>query len=485
MAGRTSVYRFGVIAGVLLVSVLATACGTQYRSMSAGPSPRAAVDFIEVASAVMPAVVNISTTRIVRAPDAPPGMDDPAQQREFFGEDFPPGFHAPRARRVTSLGSGVIVSADGYIVTNNHVIAKAEEITVILNDEREFTAKVIGTDPPTDIAVIRIDATDLPVFQWGDSDALRVGEPVLAVGNPFALRSTVTSGIVSAVGRANIGIVDYEDFIQTDAAVNPGNSGGALVNTRGELVGINTAILSGTGGHVGVGFAVPANMARPVMNSLIKTGKVTRGWLGVAIQEVDRDIAEAFGLPDTQGTVVTEVVADSPAASVIRAGDVIRSFDGDPVASSTGLRNRVAQTPPGRTVEIELLRGDERRTVQVAVGEQPRQVARAAPGEAVPGEEPEPASPLAGLTVSPLTPDVASKLGVSPETEGVVITNVPPASAAAAAGVQPGDVIQEVNRKPVTSVDDLRRIDEELGDAETALLFVNRRGNQLFLVVRS
>ncbi|HEU5338651.1 MAG TPA: trypsin-like peptidase domain-containing protein, partial [Sulfuricaulis sp.] len=304
----------GVIAGIvfssrtdLLPSAISAPAETTPPPVIGGTPP----NFVPVVKAVMPAVVNISTTRLVKqgGPAQSPLMDDPFF-RQFFGEEFFHRFQIPRERRENSLGSGVIVSADGYIVTNNHVVAKADEIKVLLNDRREFTGKVVGTDPKSDIAVIKINAKDLPMVPWGDSDKLEVGEYVLAIGNPFGLNQTVTQGIVSAVGRANVGIADYEDFIQTDAAINPGNSGGALVNVHGHLVGINTAIFSRSGGYMGIGFAVPSNMTRTVLDSLIKGGKVVRGWLGVSIQDVTPDLAKQFGLKEARGALVGEVIAD-------------------------------------------------------------------------------------------------------------------------------------------------------------------------------
>ena len=290
----------GLIAGIVLSSRLdwLPAAESRENATRASIPPGTAPNFVAVVKAVTPAVVNISTTRTVRVQgaDISPFMDDPLF-RQFFGEEFFKRFQMPRERRENSLGSGVIVSSDGYIVTNNHVIAKADEIKVLLNDKREFTGKVVGTDAKTDIAVIKISAKNLPVVPWGDSDKLDVGEYVLAVGNPFGLNQTVTLGIVSAVGRADVGIADYEDFIQTDAAINPGNSGGAMVNARGELVGINTAIFSRSGGYMGIGFAVPANMTRAVMNSLIKGGKVVRGWLGVSIQNVTPSLPSSSACP--------------------------------------------------------------------------------------------------------------------------------------------------------------------------------------------
>ncbi|MFL6652512.1 MAG: DegQ family serine endoprotease [Sulfurifustaceae bacterium] len=481
----------GILAGIVLSSRLGwmpvAGSADQPRlplATNAGPGQ----NFVPVVKAVTPAVVNISTTRVVRSPQGGeqgnPFMDDPFF-RQFFGDEFFRRFQAPRERRESSLGSGVIVSADGYIVTNNHVIAKADEIKVLLNDRREFVGKVVGTDPKTDIAVVKINAKDLPTVPWGDSDRLEVGEFILAIGNPFALNSTVTMGIVSAVGRANVGIADYEDFIQTDAAINPGNSGGALVNTRGELVGINTAIFSRSGGYMGIGFAVPSNMARTVMDSLVKTGKVTRGWLGVSIQDVTQDLAKQFRLGDSKGALVSEVLADSPAAAAgVKPGDVIVNFDGRPVDSPAVLRNNVAQTPVGKTVKVEIVREGKRQTANVKIAEQPKEIAQAGEEESLQGEGAEGKSALAGMDVRNITPDIARQLGLPPTTKGVVVTGLEPDSAAAGAGVEPGDIILEVNRQAVRSVADLKRISAKLSKKDGTLLLINRRGSKLFLAVK-
>ena len=481
----------GVIGGVVLSSRLdwvpladsAEPAAKLPLAEKAGPS-----SFVPVVKGATPAVVNISTTRVIKAPQggqqAPsPFMDDPFF-RQFFGDEFFRRFQMPRDRRESSLGSGVIVDPNGYIITNNHVIAKADEIKVLLNDKREFIGKVVGTDPKTDLAVVKINAKDLPVIPWGDSDKLEVGEYVLAIGNPFALNSTVTMGIVSAVGRANVGIADYEDFIQTDAAINPGNSGGALVNARGELVGVNTAIFSRSGGYMGVGFAVPANMTRAVMDSLIKNGKVTRGWLGVSIQDVTQNLAKQFGLTENKGALVSEVMADSPAATAgIKSGDVIVSYDGKPVDGPAMLRNLVAQTPIGKSAKIEVLRDKKRETVNIKVAEQPKEMTQAdGDEETLDGGGKQ--SALGGLELRNLSPEISRQLGLPPGMHGVVITGLAPDSAAAQAGVEAGDVILEINRQAVRSVNDVRKISAKLPKNEGVLLLLNRRGGKLFLVVK-
>jgi len=332
--------------------------------------------FVEVAQATKPAVVNISTTKVIRYREEPlsPFFEDPFFRR-FFGQDFFREFRFPRERREQSLGSGVIVSPDGYIITNNHVVEKASEIRVLLGDKREFKGRVVATDPRTDVAVVKIPGDHLPTIPWGDSDKLRVGEWVLAIGNPFGLNQTVTAGIISATGRANVGIADYEDFIQTDAAINPGNSGGALVNVRGELIGINTAIFSRSGGYMGIGFAIPSNMAREVMEALLKKGKVVRGWLGVQIQSVTPELARKFGQKTPQGALVAAVSDKSPAQKGgIRRGDIILEFAGKKIEDPEHLRKEVAHTEPGRRVPVKVWRGGCEVTLQVEIEELPKEV---------------------------------------------------------------------------------------------------------------
>jgi serine protease Do len=489
-------FRLGAAAALILVLGVALGIGLSARfdwlpiASSQAPAPTALPlsgptppDFVSVVKAATPAVVNISTTRTVRtgAGKLPaPFMDDPFF-RHFFGEEFFRRFQIPRERREASLGSGVIVSPDGYIVTNNHVIAKADQIKVLLADKREFTGKVVGTDPKSDIAVVKIEAKNLPTLPWGDSDKLQVGEYVLAIGNPFGLNQTVTMGIVSAVGRANVGIADYEDFIQTDAAINPGNSGGALINARGELVGINTAIFTRSGGYMGIGFAVPANMARSVMDSLIQRGKVIRGWLGVSIQPLSDDLAKQFGLKEPRGALVGEVFPDSPAAAAgLKTGDVIVSYNGKEIDSPNLLRNLVAQTPVGKEVKLEIVRDGKRRSLTVKIAEQPKEVAEAGE-EATPSGE---GNALAGLEVRDLTADIARQLGLPPGSPGVVVTGVDPDSAAAEAGIEEGDVIVEINRQSVRNVRDFRRIVAKLGKNDRVLLLVQRRGSKLFVLIK-
>ncbi|MEW6324914.1 MAG: DegQ family serine endoprotease [Nitrospirota bacterium] len=438
--------------------------------------------FVRVAEATTPSVVNISTSRTIKGRRGAPSpfFNDPFFER-FFGEDFFRQFEQPQSRREQSLGSGVIVDPNGYIVTNNHVIAQADEIKVLLSDKREFTGKMVGTDPKTDVAVIKIEAKNLPTIPWGDSTGLKVGEYVLAIGNPFGLNQTVTMGIVSAVGRANVGIADYEDFIQTDAAINPGNSGGALVNSRGELIGVNTAIFSRSGGYMGIGFAVPSNMVRLVMTSLIKEGKVVRGWLGVSIQEVTSELAKQFDVKEGRGALVSDVLKDTPAERAgLKRGDVIIRYNAREVSNASQLRNLVAETPVGEKVRVLVIRDKREKELEVKIDEQPKEAAALDGG---PGGEPLENEALAGLNVQELTPELADRLNLPHGTTGVVVAQVDEGSAAETAGVQSGDVIVEINRRAIRTVDDYRKFVRSLKGGEAVLLLLNRNGQMLFLTV--
>jgi serine protease Do len=437
----------------------------------------------EVAAAATPSVVNISTMRVVKQTEQVPFdfFDDPFFRR-FFGDQSPHP-NVPREHKEQSLGSGVIVSEDGYIVTNNHVIEKSQEIKVLLPNKRDYKAKLIGADPKTDIAVIKIDATGLQALAWGDSNKLRVGEIVFAIGNPFGLNSTLTMGVISAVGRANVGIADYEDFIQTDAAINPGNSGGALINAHGELVGINTAIVSRSGGYQGIGFAVPSGMARQVMESLIKHKKVVRGWLGVSIQEVTSDLAEEFGVRDLRGALVSGIMKGSPAEKAgIRQGDVVLSFNGKDVEDTGHLRNMVSQSPVGTKVKMKLLRQKKEIELEVTIAELP-----AKPGEAAEredGEDGGESSALSGVTVRELTPDLAKRFGLGEGEAGIAVIRVDPASRAYEAGIRPGDVILQVNQKDVATLEEYRKAVGRIKAKDRALLLVRRKGEDLFVTIR-
>jgi serine protease Do len=453
----------------------------------AAPAALSSNGFTEVAKAVTPAVVNITTvfSEKVSERNLPGNVPDELRERmeEFFGGPFGPrGFRGPqgpgepRGHRGGGQGSGVIVSSDGYILTNNHVIDGAREVNVTLPDKREFKGKIVGTDPKTDLAVVKIDGDNLPSVAWGDASKLQVGEYVLAVGNPFGLNSTVTLGIVSALGRGRMGITQYEDFIQTDAAINPGNSGGALVNTKGELVGINTAIFSQTGGYQGVGFAVPTSMSKPIYESLVKTGKVARGFLGIGIQDLNQDLAKSFGIKDAKGALVSDVKEDSPAdKGDLKQGDIITSYQGLAVEDAMALQRMVTKTTAGTNVPVKVMRDGHEKNLAITIGEQPdsSKIAR------VDSDEKEYA--FAGVAVQDLDKDTAKELGLKGKAHGVVVTRVEPDSGADKAGLMPGDVIREINRQPVKSVKDFEKVSSEVRKGEHVLILINRGGNALFL----
>lgn len=433
--------------------------------------------FSEIVSVVSPAVVNISTSKVIRR-DIVPFFHDPFS--DFFGpfKDF----RLPKKWKEQSLGSGVIVSPDGYIITNNHVVEQADEIKVTLMDKRSFKARVIGADPKTDISVIKVDAKDLPTIQWGDSDRLQVGEFVLAIGNPFGLSHTVTMGIISAVGRANVGIADYEDFIQTDAAINPGNSGGPLVNIRGEIIGITTAIFSRSGGYQGIGFAVPSNMARSVRDQLEKKGKVVRGWLGVSIQEITPELAQKFGLKSSGGALVGDIIKGSPADKYgIKRGDVITEFNGRVVKDAGHLRNMVAQTKAGEEIAVVILRGDKGFSLKVVISELPTEIAEG-PGEALEDSE---VVGLDGLNVIGLTREIARQLGLHKDEKGVVVVKVEQGSPAEDAGIRKGDIIQEIDKKRVETLQDYNKATASIRSGDTVLLFLNRGGKKFYVTLKA
>ena len=431
--------------------------------------------FVKVAKEAMASVVNISATKRVEQSQRNPLFDDPFFRR-FFGDEFERRFQQPRERQEQGLGSGVIVRGDGYIVTNNHVVEQADKLMVLLGDKRKFPAKLIGTDPKTDLAVIKIEASELPTLPWGDSSTLDVGELVLAVGNPFGLNQTVTMGIISAVGRANVGIVDYENFIQTDAAINPGNSGGALVNLEGQLIGINTAIFSRTGGYMGIGFAIPSKMVKNVMQSLIGHGKVIRGWLGVSIQEISQDLAKQFEAPDTQGALVGDVFKDSPAGQAgLQRGDIVRTYNGMTVKDPTHLRTLVAETSPNSSIPLGVWRNGKQVTLSVSIGEMPKDLTALATQEpgAIAGDH-----ALSGLLVEPVKP------GQSRGGQGVVVTRVEPDSPAAQAGIRGGDIILEINRKEIRSLSDFEQVAKGLDSSSSVLALIQRGKGTIFLNIK-
>lgn len=424
---------------------------------------------VDMVTSVTPSVVNISTTqKIVRSGSGPGGLFNDPFFRRFFGDDIPHQFGAPREEQRSGLGSGVIVDGGGYILTNYHVVKDADTIKVTLRDKREFEGKVLGTDPKTDLAVVQIKAKGLPAIKWGNSDKLRVGETVIAVGSPYGLNQTVTQGIVSAKGRANVNIADYEDFIQTDAAINPGNSGGPLINIRGELVGINTAIFSTSGGYQGIGFAIPSNMVKVIMDSLIKYKKVVRGWLGVSIQTVDKDLAEQFKLKSDIGALISDVMEDSPAdKGGLKRGDIIIEFEGKHIKDSLTLRNTVASTSPGTKANVVIIRDGKKKTLKIEIGELPGEA------EAKSGNYD---NSLAGVSVQDLTPELRQKLRISKRVKGVLV-----ADPGDDTGLKKGDVILEINRTAVENTEQYHNVVSRIDKDESLLLLVYRNGKIFYM----
>jgi len=448
--------------------------------------------FAPVVKGVLPDVVNISTSKMVKADDV--SEQTPDFFRQFFGQQFGQEFRGqdgsdsdnpsprrrgqnqPHQQREDSLGSGVIISPDGYILTNNHVIDGASDVRVTFGDKRQLPAKVIGSDPKTDIAVLKVQGTGFHAITIGDSSKVQVGDYALAIGDPFGVGQTVTMGIVSAMNRGNLGIEDYEDFIQTDAPINPGNSGGALINDRGELIGINTAILShGSGGNEGIGFAVPVNLAREVMDQILDHGKVNRAYLGVIVQDVTPAIAKAMGLDDMKGVLVGDVSPSGPAQkSGIKRGDIILQVDGKPVADSRELRMNISLMKADATVKLRILRDGSQIDKIVTLGDLPDQKEQAKVEQGTPSE-----GALEGVTVENLDSQTARQLGLPPAISGVVVTDISPSSPFINAGLREGDVIQEVNHQPVKNVSQLEEAAHKAG--KNVLLLVNRKGTTLFI----
>jgi serine protease Do len=440
---------------------------------------RSAQAFSQVVKEVKPAVVHIRVEGTV---------DQSTEYQEFFNHPFFERFFGPqyryqdpqqRKRRQQGAGSGFIIDTDGHILTNNHVVENADKITVTLSDNSEVEAKLIGTDPKSDVALIKIDVDhDLPVARLGNSETLEVGEWVIAIGNPFGLSQTVTVGVVSATGRSRVGINEYENFIQTDAAINPGNSGGPLLNIHGEVVGINSALYSRTGGYMGIGFAIPINMAKYINEQLQKNGKVTRGYLGVGIQDVNEALAESFGLDKAAGILITDVQPDSPADKAgIKSQDVILKLEGIELKDTQDLRNRVAQTIPGTEVRLHIIRDNKDKEVKLTIGEQPDDfgsIAQSGPSQ----------NPLGsfGLVVQKLTPDLAEQFGYQGR-QGLVISEVEPESAADQIGLKPGMLIEEVQKVRVTSLEELADIMQQSENKNRILLRVRYGEGSRYVVL--
>jgi serine protease Do len=430
--------------------------------------------FEATADKVNPSVVPIFSEQVTT-------VSDPfAMGNQLFGDDFlrkffrMPESQGPIKQTIRALGSGVIVSEDGYILTNNHVVDGAEKLTVMLHDKQKYSAKVVGRDPQTDVAVIKIDAQGLAPASLGNSDLVKVGQWVIAVGNPFQLLHTVTAGIISAKGRSSVNLADYEDFIQTDASINPGNSGGALADLDGNVIGINTAIYSpsGAGGNVGIGFAIPINMAKTVMHQLIAHGKVTRGYVGLLLQDITDPMAKALKLKDTRGVLIGDVTPGGPAEAVgAKRGDIITAINGTPVESSEQVKNLVAEEEPGSKARVEVWRDGKTITLSITVGERPKDLSSV---ERRPDEPTERTDPHLGLTIAELTPSTATSLGYEHQ-HGVIVTSVVPGGAAEDAGIRKNDLVQEVNRQPVRSVKEFTDALQSPGNT-AGVVFLVRRG---------
>lgn len=446
---------------------------------------RMATSYASVVKKAAPSVVYIHTTKTVKNNfqwDSHPMIPDDLFRR-FFGDQFgSQGRRTPRQFKERGLGSGVVITKDGYILSNNHVVDGADEIKVTLanKEKKEYIAKVIGRDPKTDVAVLKIDAKDLPAITLGDSDKLEVGDVVLAVGNPFGIGQTVTMGIVSATGRGGIGIEEYEDFIQTDAAINPGNSGGALVDAEGRLVGINTAILSRTGGNMGVGFAVPVNLARNIMDRLLKDGKVTRGYLGIQMGELTPDLAREFKAPEGGGVLVDDVIEKSAAADAgIKPGDIITEINGKPVKERRELKLLVGEHSPGGKVTVKLFRDGKEKNLTVTLKDLPPELAGTTPSAGGAQDE---SDALNGVTVGDIDANARTQFKLPKDLKGALITQVDPDSASYDAGLREGDVILEINRKPVTNAEEAVELSKKVQGNRT-LVRVWSGGGVRFLVV--
>ncbi|TKB11590.1 DegQ family serine endoprotease [Desulforhopalus sp. IMCC35007] len=437
--------------------------------------------FVSVVKKAMPAVVHIKVEKTTKGNSNGSSGAEEMFNHPFFEQFFGPQFRQRLPQQQDYVqrgqGSGFIINKKGFILTNNHVVDGADTIQVILSDKREFTGKVVGTDPQSDVALIKIEnAVDLPVLPLGDSSTLEVAEWVIAIGNPFGLSQTVTVGVVSATGRSSVGINEYENFIQTDAAINPGNSGGPLINAQGEAVGINTALFSKTGGYMGIGFAIPINMAKSIEKQLMENGKVTRGWLGVVIQNVDKDLAESFGLKQAGGILVSEVQADSPASAAgLKRGDIIIKLDDATLEDVSDLRNRIALITPNSTAMLVVIRDGREKKIQVTIGEQPSDFDQHGSVTGVKSLE------EYGLALQELTKELAERFEFEMNS-GLIVSSVEPGSPAAKAGMKPGQLVEEINRIPVSNLKDLNKILSETGKNDKILLRV-RSGNYATYIV--
>lgn len=484
------------LASVLLIALLVIWGGAPARSDQSKDTPASLQSlgdaFVKIADEVTPAVVHISSTqKLVAEKPGPNQIPEDHPFREFFGDDMFKKFfrfpnpHGGRGPLRQGMGSGVLVSPDGLILTNAHVVRGADEIKVKLTDDRSFKAKVIGVDPESDVAVIKVDGKNLPTAKFGDSSKLRVGEIVLAIGNPFGFDKTVTSGIVSALGRTNVGIIKdaktgrigYEDFIQTDAAINPGNSGGPLVNIKGQVIGINTAIATRSGGYQGIGFAIPSNSVKAIMDALVKYGKVRRGLLGVNIQDLNESLAKSFGKPDQKGALVSNVIKDSAAEQAdIKDGDIIVQMNGTDVENASQLKNMVGRLAPGTVIKLKILRQGKTIAKDVKIGERDSEkLASAAPGE----EQPEKASEL-GIEVEPVPAADRKKLGLKAN-EGVKVSDVDGSGVGAKMGLRSGDVILEADGKAIKDPASFKSVLKEASKDKTVRLKVQRGEMRIYL----
>ncbi len=484
---RTSTVALVAVIALLGGALIATITGTHGVPMFLSTAQAAAVEqgpltsFAPVVKRAMPAVVNISSSKVVKQQQGPNMFDDPFF-RQFFGGRMPQGQERPRSQRETSLGSGVVVSPDGYILTNNHVVDGATDVKVSFYDKSEYPAKVVGTDKAADIAVLKVNRSGLTSLPFADSSKAQVGDVVLAMGEPFGLRGTVTMGIISAMGRGGLGIERFEDFIQTDAAINQGNSGGALIDTHGDLIGINTAILSGeTGGNQGIGFAIPANLARNEMDQIMKHGKVTRGFMGILPQELTPELAKQFGI--AHGVAVTQIEPNSPAEKGgLKVGDVITAINGTPIEDVNEFRLQVAGFAPGTAIHLKVARNSQTLDLPVTLGELNLEAeANGRQQGNLPGGGEKGA--LRGVTVEGLTTDVRRELQLPEGTTGVVITNLEDDSPAAQAGLQSGDVIIQVNHRAVSTVAEFNKAITEGASKDSTLLLVRSGRGTGFIVV--